>query len=134
MPQLDAGQRPVTVYRFGHERMSADVVIVPHRGKGERRVVRSGIDRASARADHPPTTFCFGLPESGANARKRIGHAAGVRHLVEAVGSGDGPDFHGLEQDLIAGILRHGLPRLRAPSTMGAAEWCDATAGGFIAK
>jgi hypothetical protein len=45
---------------------------------------------------------------SGAHLRQRVGHAAGVRHLIEAVRRRHRPDAHRLEQDIEAWIARHG--------------------------
>ena len=34
MPKLHAGQRAMAVHRLGHQRMGADIVVVPEPGKG----------------------------------------------------------------------------------------------------
>src|SRR5665213_565485 len=66
------------------------------------------MNRHRAGADHAPAAFGLGLAETRAHLRQGIGHAAGVRHLIEAIRCRDGPDAHRLEQNIEARIARHG--------------------------
>ena len=61
-----------------------------------------------AGAHHAPAALGLGFAEGGAHLRQRVGHAAGVRHLIEAVRRRYGADPHRLEQDIEARIARHG--------------------------
>ncbi len=108
MPELDSGQCAVPVDGVGHQCMGTDVLVVPQNGKRQRGIIRAGMHRHRAGAHHPPAAFRLGYAEAGAHLRQRIGHAAGVRHLIEAVRRGNGPDAHRLEQNIEARIARHG--------------------------
>ncbi len=107
VPELDARQGPVAVNGIGHQCVGADVIIVPERRIGQRGVVRARIDGHVAGAYDAPAAFGFGGTEGGAHARHRIGHAARMRHGVEAVGCRHRADLDGLEQNVVAGIAGH---------------------------
>ena len=70
------------------------------------RVVGGGIDRAIFGVDHAPAAFGLDLAHGGERIGQEIAHAGAMRHLVEAVGRGDRPDPHRLEQDIVARIAQ----------------------------
>ena len=108
VPQLHPGESPMPMDGVGHQGMRSNVLVVPQDGEGQRRIIRAGMDRHRARAHHAPAAFGLGFAERGTHLRQCIGHAAGVRHLIEAVRRGHGPDPHRLEQNIEARIARHG--------------------------
>ncbi len=57
----------------------------------------------------PQPPFGLDSAEGGAHLRQCIGHAAGVRYLIETVRRRDRPDAYRLEQDVEARIARHCL-------------------------
>lgn len=82
MPQLHACQSAVAVDGFCHAGEIARVALVP-------------------------ATLGFHLAHGQKRVRQAMARAGAVRHLIEAVGSGDGPDFHGFEQNIKSGIAGH---------------------------
>ena len=108
MPELDARQGTVTMHLLGHQGVRAYVLVVPQHGERQRRIIRARMHRHGARADDTPAALGLDSPESGTHVGQRIGHAAGMRHLIETVGSGDRTDAYRLEQDVEALIARHG--------------------------
>jgi len=66
------------------------------------------VHRYGPRAHHAPAAFGLDAAETGADVGERVGHAAGVRHLVEAVRRDHRADAYRLEQDVEALITRHG--------------------------
>jgi len=108
MPELDACQRAEFVDSVGHQGLGRDIVLVPQGAERIRRIIGAGMDRAVFGVDHAPAAF--GL--DAAHRRHRIGqaitHAGAMGHLIEPVGRCHRADFDRLEQDVVAGITRHG--------------------------
>ncbi len=84
MPKFDAGKGAMFMHRVRHQRMRADILVVPERRERQRRVVRARMDGHRARTHHAPPAFGLDPAKCGAHLRQRIGHSAGMRYLIKA--------------------------------------------------
>ena len=113
MPQLYTCQCAVLMNGVSHERMGADIVVVPEGRVGKWRVVGGRVHRDVSSANDAPSTFRFRRAETSAHARHGVGHAAGMRNCIKTIGSGDRADTDRLEQNIESRMTRHtGTPRV----------------------
>ena len=61
------------------------------------------------RANDGPATLGFNRSMRRIGKRVAMPHSGAVRNLVKAVPGGDGPDFDGLEQNIVMRISGHGI-------------------------
>ena len=106
--QLDPRKGAVLVSLLRHLREVPHVVGVPDALRDNRPEVRIRADERFLRADGRPATLGLRAPKAGLGARLLAPEAGAVRHLVEPVPKRLRPDLHGLEEDVVAGIARHG--------------------------
>src|SRR6185312_7520742 len=113
MPQLYTRQCAVLMNGVSHERMRADIVVVPEGRIRKWRVVGGRVHRDVSSANDAPSTFRFRRAETSAHARHGVGHAAGMRNCIKTIGSGDRADTDRLEQNIESRMTRHtGTPRV----------------------
>ena len=101
-----------------HQRVRADVFVIPQRGGRQRLLVGAGVDRTVLGADDPPTTLGLRLPHRREALRQAIPQPSAVRNLVEPVRSHDRTDLHRLEQDRVA-VVALGSAELAHATTLG---------------
>ena len=106
--QLDPGEGAVPVRLLGHEREVARVVLVPDRCETTGQKSESGLTSASSVQTAGPAALGLHAAEVRLRARLLAPEARAVRHLVEAVPQRLRPDLDRLEEDVVAGIARHG--------------------------
>jgi hypothetical protein len=107
VPKLNPCQRAMFVNRVGHHGVRTGVIVVPQGSVGQRRIVRGWMHGHIARANHTPAPFSLHAAKRRAHARHAVGHAAGVRYTIKAIGRRDGTDFYRLEQHIKALQTRH---------------------------
>ena len=98
----------MAVHGIGHQRMRRGHRASSHsvaKGSGESSELGS-IEQAPVQTTPQPPSALISR-NAGAHVRQRVGHAAGMRHLVEAVRRRHRADADRLEQDVVARISRH---------------------------
>jgi hypothetical protein len=107
MPQLDARQGPMPVYRIDHQRLYLDVVIIPQAAVGQRCIIRTRVDGTVAGVDDAPAAFGADFADCRARVRHLMSGTAREWRLVEAIRRGHGADLYRLEKSVVARISTH---------------------------
>ena len=106
--KLQSRERAVLVNLVGHPRDDRDVAVVPEAKLDVGSDLRAVVELDLLGAHDRPAPFRLHPAHVGDRGRVPIAHPVAVRHLVEAVAGGHGPDPDGLEQDVEAVIDGHG--------------------------
>ncbi len=107
--EFDARQRAFGMDHLGHQRVRANVALVPEGRHGKGRVLARRMDRAVFGVDHAPAALGLHAAQMGQGARAQVAAAGAVRHLIEAVLGRHRPDLDRFEEDIVAWIAAHGF-------------------------
>jgi hypothetical protein len=107
VPQLHASERIEAVDVIGHRPQVVHVAGIPDARRETVRVIRLGVNRAIFRVDAGPAAFGLERAVRSLKAGSIRTGADAVRHLIEPIAQGLGPDLDRLEQNVVFGIARH---------------------------
>ena len=121
VPELDAGERTVTVQRVAEVAQVDDVAVVPEAGGHVGVVIRFRMDRAELREHRAPSAFGLHASERRLRPRPLGAWTRAMRCLPEPVLRGLRSHRDWFEQDVVFRITWHeiSLPRVSAQQLVG---------------